>query len=360
MDSHDLFINRAFVFSSLSPASEEDRVFVESILKQANFEGPIDSVMSIGFTNDYDSYEIKSGDKTFILKFSLDKRCPSIFIEGAVLEGSRNMIAPKLIGFGVTKAGEEISYLVYEKLNAESLKELGRGFLMDNLSSFCSSLRWLGFVEQSTCSELPLFDKFVGRFLEMADISKYFLEDSLESLRGYTDFNKLETILNSLKESIIDEVNTQQDVFNKTGLCHGSLSLDNIFSRKGWFKFSDYDKAFNGNPVLDLAWLVLNLGLNKSAEKDLIKAYFTPATSSYKDDYDTCFSIMSKLFLLELVVLYLQEVYLLGGSREDKILELNEKLAQGVSRFHGIKAFDEHKDFIVKTITEPILGIKAS
>ena len=61
----------------------------------------------------------------------------------------------------------------------------------------------------------------------------------------------------------------------------------------------------------------------------------------------------------ELITAYIKEVYLYDSYRYEKIMHIADTFSHLYERFVKIPIFKEHRHFIMKTITEPILGVKA-
>ena len=61
----------------------------------------------------------------------------------------------------------------------------------------------------------------------------------------------------------------------------------------------------------------------------------------------------------ELLMAYIKEVYVYNSYRYEKILHTADTFSHCYERFCGIKIFKEKREFILKTICEPIFGVKA-
>ena len=56
---------------------------------------------------------------------------------------------------------------------------------------------------------------------------------------------------------------------------------------------------------------------------------------------------------------YLKEVYLYDSRRTDEIIKISDQFSQSYDRYMSISHFKNNENFILKTITEPILNQKA-
>jgi hypothetical protein len=82
--------------------------------------------------------------------------------------------------------------------------------------------------------------------------------------------------------------------------------------------------------------------------------YNENSLNEYKQYYE--FSLRCKA--AEILINYLKEVYLYKSLRTSKIIKLCDRFSQGYERFSTISFLNENKEFIIKTLTEPIFGIK--
>jgi hypothetical protein len=56
---------------------------------------------------------------------------------------------------------------------------------------------------------------------------------------------------------------------------------------------------------------------------------------------------------------YLKEVYLYSSERTEMIINISDRFYDSYDRYMSIKYFRDNKEFIFKTLTEPILDQKA-
>ena len=115
-----------------------------------------------------------------------------------------------------------------------------------------------------------------------------------------------------------------------------------------------------GHPFVDFINLILESGLGREQEKDLL-TLFCDYTNIQLDKrlYHSFYECLLRKKLVELIGSYIYEVYLFKSYRLDKILNIADTFSQCYDRFRVIPIFEENREFILKTLTEPILGVKA-
>lgn len=362
MKPENLFLNRAFVFTSSNKASDDELDFLAKIFAKIDSRIKVDGARSLGGCPNYDVFEVDCScgeiQTTLIVKYSLDIDDKVLTNEAHTIAKLPDLISPTFFDFRKLKIGENLIVLIYRKYKgSETVRELGRGILITHKDIFCATHVLFS---QLTALILPSLQDRLNDVVALSNIEQYFLEDSLTSLRAYTDFNKLEDLLTRLRDFILRFDISLLD--SKDLNCHGNLGLDSIYARNEWFKFSEWGFAHKGHPFLDLARLILNLGLDPKAEKNLFKTYCKYLEIDINEAqpiYDQAMSLSSAVYLLELITTYLQQVYLLGDAKSI-IITLNEQLIQNHDRFMKNPIYNDHNKFLLLTITEPILGIKAS
>ena len=115
-----------------------------------------------------------------------------------------------------------------------------------------------------------------------------------------------------------------------------------------------------GHPFIDFVDLILELGVRSEDEPKILDLFCAKTgVSSDRDIYDRIYQLQLRKKLGELIVAYIKEIYLYGSYRYDKILFIADTFSHCYERFCSIDIFKENRDFIMKTICEPIFGVKA-
>ena len=63
--------------------------------------------------------------------------------------------------------------------------------------------------------------------------------------------------------------------------------------------------------------------------------------------------------IADLISAYIYEVYLFNSYRVNRILDVADTFSHCYERFRSVPLFEENREFVLKTLTEPILGVKA-
>ena len=115
-----------------------------------------------------------------------------------------------------------------------------------------------------------------------------------------------------------------------------------------------------GHPLIDIVDLMLELGVKREDSTKFIKRFCDAlGTSLEKDLYDQIYNLQLRKKLAELLLAYIKEVYLYDSLRYEKIFFIADTFSHCYERFRSIDIFEENRDFIMKTICEPIFGVKA-
>jgi hypothetical protein len=352
----NLFENRAYLLNSNKEIENEEIEIINIILSSLKKPMNATDLELISINDDYDTYKFNFKNSSFCIKISLDGDCASLKNEYESLRKINKLICANLIKYGKIKIGDEISYLITTYENAESVFQLGRSLLINNFDSFCDSYLELQ-------KSKPLKNNFKNHFndiIKMIDIKSYFLEDSLSSILNYTDLEKIYEILNSIKEEI-NLIYKKIPKCNKY-ICHGNLNYNNVITRNEVFKFINFDKSFQSHCFLDFSHLMIELGTTYELESHIFKDFCNKMNIEYNektlDEYKQYYEFSLRAKAAETLVNYLKEVYLYQSLRSDKIIKLCDRFSQGYDRYSTISILDQNKEFIIKTLTEPILGIK--
>ena len=115
-----------------------------------------------------------------------------------------------------------------------------------------------------------------------------------------------------------------------------------------------------GHPFMDFADFLLEMGVDRELDYQLLAIFCEKGNLRYDKDL---FKLIEKLQLRkklgELLIAYISEVYLYGSYRFEKIFAIASTFSHCYERFCKIEIFLDKKDFIMKTICEPIFGVKA-
>ena len=142
--------------------------------------------------------------------------------------------------------------------------------------------------------------------------------------------------------------------------CHGDLSLDNMFFDKKRFYFDNFHSVFMGHPFTDFTDLLLELGIEEENQYSILSQFCKSGDlPENRDFFDQLYQIQLRKKLGDLISNYIKEIYVYDSYRYDNILNIADIFSHCYERFCKIEIFNKNRDFIMKTICEPIFGVKA-
>ena len=354
MKLSSLFKGKVYAFPQ-TRNQEQDLTFASKVIEKVDSKLDVTDI-SLGAVNDnYDVFIITDTDqKKYKLKISLDDSDGVLKKEASVVKNTKSKTVPKFKNYGEIKVGENISYLLTIVPPYESIRDYGRSCLMENMDLFFSNY----FDFQCTKSVRPTYKTSLDKFFNNLDPQNYLPKDSLRAFESYTDYPLCREFMKELKEETYE-------LTKKTHLpykfkCHGNLSLDNIFFDKKMFYFDGFDSVYMGHPFIDLVDLLLEVGLPEENQYKILSKFCAVGELSEERDYFKClYEIQLRKKLGDLISNYIKEIYIYDSYRYDNILNIADVFSHCYERFCKIEIFNKNRDFIMKTICEPIFGVKA-
>ena len=354
MKLNSLFRHKAYAFSQAGDP-EDDCKFAETLLQKTHPELDL-QVISLGHVGDnYDSFLLADDTRqTFKLKISLSDPEGVLKREGVILRRSPCSSLPIFVDYGTIKIGDEVTYLLTQVPNGENIRSNGRSSLMSHFDLFLKSY-W---VLVNSGNVKPTYKKTIDYFTKNLIPENVLPEESREALEGYTDYKLCKEFLVDLRADIMNHFKDIQKKLNKK--CHASLSLDSIFYYGGGFYFEELHTVCMGHPYIDFCDLLIEIG--SPAENDIPfwkKFCESGPCPQDRELYSKVYQMCVRKKLADLLISYIKEVYLYDSFRYEEIFHIADSFSHAYSRFRGIESFDKNKDFIMKTICEPIFGVKA-
>lgn len=357
MSASNLFLNKAYVLPLRNGTEDSELELVDLLLK--SLDPPIEAtdIKFISTNDNYDIYKYTYQNYDFCIKISLDPDCEKIKYESLNIQNINHLIRPQYFRDGKIKIGDDLRYIITSFENAESLKSLGRSHLIENFENFCESYALM----QNSKTVNNSYKDNLSEYFKLADINNSFTEDALESIKRYTNFDLIENILNELKNEILILYN--ESFLNQQFICHGNLNMNNIISKNNLFKFINFDNCYNSHCFSDLSELIIELGISDDIEIIMIEKFSKALGIDFNKNtlglYNTFYKTSLVKKALEFIITYLKEVYLYSSYRNTKIIDIADKFSQSFDRFMKIDVLNKNKEFILKTLTEPILNEKA-
>ena len=353
----NLFQNKAYIIP-IHIAKNDSEVELVKILLES-LENPIfaENIEYISTTEDYDIFKYDYRNLNYCIKISLDENCKKIINESKILPNINYLIRPQYIQDGTIKIGDFIRYIITSYENADSLNELGRSYFLQYFDNFCHSYSLMQNSKISTIS----YKEYLSDFFTMTNLENTLTEDAINGIKNYTNFSLIKEIMNDMKNQLM---HSYDEVFSeKKFICHGNLNMKNIISRNNLFKFINFENCYSSHCFLDLNELMIELAIPENMELNLLEKFCFNMKIDFNKDtiklYKKCYEITLIKKAIHLFIDYLKEVYLYSSHRKDKIIEIDVKFSLSYDRYMTMPFFENNKDFILKTLTEPILNEKA-
>lgn len=351
MDQSQLFSKRAYVFDGSDKNTDSELELVKKIFSSLETPISVESVKLKGSTHSYDLYKVVSGSQVYALKISFADECRVIHRENSILCSIKHPVAPRAIISGEIKIGENIQYSIMSHEQSDKVSEMGRAYLIENFESFCESYKSLRESDppQNTLTEA------ISDILDLSSLENNFLETSIEAIEIHTDKQKVKSLFSDIKTEISSSFNSE--ILDRHDFCHGNLSIDNIICRGNSFKMINFDYAHRGNVMFDLSRLILSIGCRGNQKTQLIRKFCSKTGVELNEgEYSHCEKMNLLLLLHNLAINYLYEVYMFDSSREANICSIVNEFAQNYKNFSKLRSFEKHRDFISRTVIEPIVG----
>ncbi len=354
MKLSSLFSGKVYTFPQ-TKNQDQDKSFALEVIKRIKPDLILSDIKVGEIKDHYDVFflEDDKGD-IFKLKISLDDSYGILKKEYNVTKNSASAVVPKLVKYGTVKIGDEVTYLLVNIPPCESLREYGRSSLLSKLDIFAESY----FVFQKTRGVRNTYKTHLSTFLESINPSSYLPEESMEALKSYTDYSLCEEFILSLAE----EINNLSAGFNLPYRykCHGGLSLDSVFVNGDNFYFDDFKDVFMGHPYIDFINLIVELGVEPDDQFQVLSVFCQKGgINEDRTLFKSLYEIEIRKKILILITEYVKEVYVYDSYRYNNILNIADTFSHCYERFCKVKMFYKNRDFIMKTICEPIFGVKA-
>ena len=346
-----LYNNKAYVLNapSLQKSTEE---YVLTIIDKIYSDLNVQSVTLLDNGINYDTYSLKSLDgKFYLLKVSLDSENIQLSRESFFLKQLKNFASAKFICLKKIKVGDDILCLLSQFPNCVNLKDVGRDFFLKHADVFFWTHK--GLIEKIKPKKLK--SGYLKQLTENLDFSKNFADKTKNSIKDYTDYDRLEKILFNL----LDDIRDSAPNMSSFTPCLSNITIDSIFLTNSLFFFDKLEDCCKYDPYLDLCDIILNLGFKNEAKDQIVSAYTTVYKNFNDEKFKSFYDFCVKKKLLESLNDYLREVYELRCLRINKISEVISIFYSSFKNFKKLPVFIDNQDFLLKTITEPVLGVKA-
>ena len=355
MSLSNLFKDRAYVFPH-SDSGDIDYAFAKNVISNIKPSFQIEDVLLAEIHDDYDVFFIREKKRGVLkLKISLSDPQNILGTETSILRSTDSVATPHLLAGGNDSVGgEEITYLLTYVGEGESLRNMGRGAIFENRAELFTS--YFSFAQTSPIRRK--YKQVLDFLISSWDIESNFPAENLQAFKDYTNYEDCKKFL----QTLVNQIST---AFSELGdfspqKCHGNLSLDSIFCDGANFYFDSVSRTSMGHPFIDFIDFILDAAIDSQQERQLLNEFCIQGAID-KDYifYGKVYALCLRKKLVELLVSYITEVYLYDSFRYEKIINISDTFSHLYNRFRKIPIFEENRHFIMKTITEPILGVKA-
>ncbi len=333
-----------------SGPSDSELKLIKTIVKKSGSDISIDKLDLVEAGDHYDMYKITSAGKPYSLKFSFNHEDDLFLREIKNTKELNNPHTPKYIDGGVLKIGDKILYLLCEFHHGEAIMEIGRSQLIESIRPFIKAYKSLHYSGKQDVSYIVSINEFLDRF----NLNDYMGSDQIAAINGHSDFTKIQSIVNGLKNEIKTKHKNLIDI--ETGCVLSDTNPSHIFIDRGVMHFDDLRHLSNGHAFADLANMIISFSIGKQKERTFVKEI----SESLDIPFD--WNLYQQFYQLELakkalsyVFRYLKEVYLYESQRPYEILRIIDEFSLAYERMCKIPIFKEHKEFIRRNITEPVL-----
>ena len=350
-----LFKDKAYAFTHAGNP-EDDCAFAIKVLKKLKPRFQVSDILLQKVKDHCDVFLIRTSQNELLkLKTSLSDPDGLLKKEATALRSGEGCPSlPKLLSQGSIKVGEPIEYLLMRVTPAESVRDYGRSGINEKIGPFLDS--YWSFTRTRPVRQT--YKQVLDRFADQLIPSNSLPEQSLEAVKKHTDYPRCENILLTLHSELWDSFRDVKGDLNQK--CHGNLSLDSIFLGGGEIYFDDLYNVCRGHPFLDFVDLSLELGVPAEEEMSFFTKFCKGGdVTPQRDLYYSLYNLQVRKKLTELLTSYITEVYLYDSYRYEKILFIADTFAHCYEKFCKIEFFKENRDFIMKTVCEPIFGVKA-
>ena len=355
MHISSLFTDKAYSFQDLGD-HKEDNNFASIVLKKLRPNLKFSDVQMQGVHDDYDLFSLFDDKKQkYNLKISLDDSEGILKKESTALKNTKCSNIPVFIDYAKVKVGEEVTCLLTKVEDGENIRDFGRSVIFRDIDKFiscyCNVFKDSKPVRRSYNSVLALS-------LENMCFNKFLPDDSLNAFKNYTDYELCLEFLTELKKELIDHKKQVKEHLHDK--CHGNLCLEAISYNYNIFYFDLLHNVSMGNKYVDLIDIMLGLGLKKEDDNRFLNLFCDKLQVPHNNEiYEKFYQLQIRKKLAELIISYIKEVYLYDSYRYQKIFFIADTFSQCYKRFCSIDIFKKNREFIMKTICEPIFGVKA-
>jgi hypothetical protein len=356
MQFKNILQNRLYAFPTSQNLFDEDSLdLLKNIFKNANLGEPIKECIELIDSNyNYDIYRVDFKDQSVCVKVSFDAEETYLKREFDLFKSKDSSLYPKAIAFNSITYGIKLNYSIISYENYLSINKIGDSVLLSSSDFLFSKLNEMNFLPRSKNN----INFVIDSLFRYCDLDNIIPQHTIESIKIKYNINLLKNFISTLKLEINNLC--KNECVSKNDFCHGNLKPSNILSFEDEFKFINFENYFTGNKYFDLASLSINFKLNPDLNKSFFKKYLTFNEIKFCpnewESYRICYNIILRKKLLELLISYFFENFVLSQHRLSKIFEIISLYVYNVENFQHIQCFKNNYNLISDIFTEAIIG----
>ena len=356
MNVTEAFNQRNFLIQRSDFTTESHKDLIKAILKKHGEEDQnILEIKIIDDNEDYDSFFVKTVNTSLCIKISFDD--VPIYYEHLILRGIANLsISPIAYERNEIFWGKNIYYTISSFEFSNNLHTLGiNSILLPEYNNFNENLKKLHSVELPD-ELLPYLDDMESYLnyqkINFDNILKYV------EMKEVKDYEYMKKLYLEIHEETMNLYEANKSKIVLKNLVHGKLDSKTIIENSGYFKFLNFENAFVGSCLFDIASLVLELNMNNLKEFDFVTNKINSLQFTEKkfrsqkliDEYKICKSFLIRKKMLDVIRDYIKEIIIYNSERIDKIVKISNDFSKHFYRFCNIDAVNRNKDGLVNKL----------
>ncbi|MFZ9878115.1 MAG: hypothetical protein ACO3EG_06115 [Chitinophagaceae bacterium] len=342
----DILNNKAFIFGYQPEVYQVEKNIISELCeknKLTNCRG----INFVDSNTNYDLFFAKCNEGDIVVKLSLDSNYPLDREFSILKENIDSNIVPYPIDCD-KKNG--INYSILGKLPFQNIENVGRAEVVSSDKSipyFLSNLRLF-----TTKIELPRIQDYFNHYL---NFNIYKIPEAqitwIENHKAVRALVKEQIYyLQRIIKQKISELNLRDDQF-----CHGNLNTSNILTDGINLFAINFEQAYLGDEKLQFAMLKHELFYDDYRDRQLFQKYCEIVGIEYDaSEYFKYQSLASYLALLQTLINYLTEVYVLKCNRQNKVMQNALKFINNYDSFTILPDYQQKlkpiADFFLKSV----------
>ena len=341
----DIFEGKLYTLPINRKPDHSDKTLIKKILEKEGHNISLDYLKLIKTGEDYDLFFIRTDDKFYSLKLSLDGDNKSLKRELDLVKKLDCESVPSFVGGGNITVGDKLFYLLCETHPSEPVTDYGIGCLSEGFTKFLKDYSDLYNSRPSNYS----FKQQTKDFIESLDLGNLFSGDEVKHIDSNSDYLKCRNIISNLSSEVLNLVNKIDYPFSNNIIA--DIDTSYIFYNGLDFQFFDLKNCCRGHVFSDLANISLTLGFSKDSEKDFVTKSCSELNIEYDQNlFSTLYNLELRKKALKLFVCYLKEIYLYESQRIEEIFKITQEFTKSYETYCKIPIIKENRHFIFKPL----------